>query len=96
VRVIDSLNLGSTGALPWTELARCVEGVEGEVPMVWRMASGTLLKTASPWVRDTVHGPVVEVWDVTLGVRTEDAGKHEADDTGVGGAGLSGRFTTGE
>jgi hypothetical protein len=33
VRVIDALNLGHSGRLPWTELVRRVEGVDGEVPV---------------------------------------------------------------
>lgn len=96
VRVTDSLNLGSTGALPWTELARRVDGIEGKVAMVWQMAPGTMLDTASPWVRDAVHGTVVQVGDVTLAVRTEDAGAHDVGNCGVGGEGITGRFTTGE
>ena len=31
LRLTDSLNSGSAGALPWSELARRVEGLDGEV-----------------------------------------------------------------
>lgn len=96
VRVTDSLNFGSTGALPWTELARCVEGLEGRVPMTWRMVPGTLLGTASPWAQDTAQGPVVNVGDITLSVRSEHAGAHDAGTAGAGPETPSGRFTTAE
>ncbi|MEV4902688.1 glycoside hydrolase family 15 protein [Citricoccus sp. NPDC055426] len=91
VRVTDSLNMGSTGALPWTELARCVDGVEGQVPMAWRVRPGTMLNGASPWVQHTGQGPVVRVGGVSLAVRSEQAGAHDA-----GPQTISGRFTTGE
>src|ERR1700760_3018523 len=46
VRVTDALNTGIAGPLPWTELARRVEGVRGHVPMRWAVAPGTCLNTA--------------------------------------------------
>lgn len=91
VRVTDSLNMGSTGALPWTELARCVDGITGRVPMVWRVAPGTMLNAASPWVQHTGQGPVVRVGEVSLAVRGEHTGEHD-----VGPQAIAGRFTTGE
>lgn len=88
VRVTDSLNVGSTGALPWTELARQVEGLDGEVEMTWSVTPGTLLATASPWIQDSVHGPVLRVGSLSLGVCTEGLGSPDSRD----GTGLSGRF----
>ncbi|MBI9113647.1 glycoside hydrolase family 15 protein [Sanguibacter suaedae] len=69
VRVTDSLNTGVAGRLPWSELARRVEGLEGTVALTWRVTPGTVLNTASPWVHDTVHGPVLRVDGVTHAVR---------------------------
>lgn len=89
VRVTDSLNLGSTGALPWTELARCVAGVEGQVPMAWQVVPGTMLDTASPWIRETLQCAVLQVGDVSLAVRSEGAGEHDVVKHTV-----TGRFTT--
>ena len=40
VRVIDSLNQGTNGPLPWAELARDIRPDRGEVPMRWRVAAG--------------------------------------------------------
>ena len=40
VRVVDALAVGRSGRLPWTELLRQVEGVEGSVPMRWAVRPG--------------------------------------------------------
>jgi GH15 family glucan-1,4-alpha-glucosidase len=69
VRVTDALNTGVAGRLPWSELARRVEGVTGRVPMRFAVAPGTCLNAASPWAHDTVHGTVLRVHDVTMAVR---------------------------
>jgi GH15 family glucan-1,4-alpha-glucosidase len=69
VRVTDALNTGVAGRLPWTELARRVDGVAGRVPMRFSVAPGTCLNSSSPWAHDTVHGTVLRVHDVTMAVR---------------------------
>jgi GH15 family glucan-1,4-alpha-glucosidase len=69
VRVTDALNTGVAGRLPWTELARRVDGVAGRVPMRFAVAPGTCLNASSPWAHDTVHGTVLRVHDVTMAVR---------------------------
>ena len=69
VRVTDGLNTGVAGRLPWTELARRVDGLAGRVPMHFAVVPGTCLNAASPWAHDTVHGTVLRVHDVTMGVR---------------------------
>jgi GH15 family glucan-1,4-alpha-glucosidase len=89
VRVTDALNTGVAGRLPWTELARRVEGVEGRVPMRFVVAPGTCLNSSSPWAHDTVHGTVFRVHDVTLAVRL--LGELETD---VGDHAVRGGFTT--
>ena len=40
VRVTDSLNSGAAGRLPWTELARRVECLDGHLEMVWELVPG--------------------------------------------------------
>ncbi|MGX5655972.1 glycoside hydrolase family 15 protein [Geodermatophilus nigrescens] len=70
VRVTDALNTGIAGRLPWVELARRVEGLEGSVTMRGTVRPGTCLNTVSPWVHDTTHGPVLRVAGLTLAVRT--------------------------
>jgi GH15 family glucan-1,4-alpha-glucosidase len=51
VRVLDSLNQGANGPLPWAELARDIRPEHGEVPMRWRVAAGTLFHRTRPWAR---------------------------------------------
>src|SRR5207237_2624251 len=38
VRVTEALTLQDGGLLPWVELARRIEGMEGSVPLEWRLA----------------------------------------------------------
>ena len=75
VRVTDSLNTGIAGRLPWAELARRVDGLEGSVAMTGRIVPGTCLNSASPWMHDTLHGRVLRLDGLTLAPRTlADAG----------------------
>ncbi|OBK30755.1 glycoside hydrolase [Mycobacterium asiaticum] len=86
VRVIDALNIGLDGRLPWTELVRRVEGVEGEVAMRWRVAPGTCFDTASPWARHTPHGTVLRLADINLGVSVSEGMDTEMTDQAIFGA----------
>jgi GH15 family glucan-1,4-alpha-glucosidase len=70
VRVTDSLNTGVAGRLPWSELARRIDGLAGSVRMRAVVAPGTAFNTASPWVHDTGPGSVLRLDGVTMGVRT--------------------------
>ncbi|UMB68819.1 glycoside hydrolase family 15 protein [Mycobacterium paraterrae] len=72
VTVTDALNVGIAGRLPWSELARRIDGVEGSVQMTWRVAPGTCFDTSSPWARKTPHGMVFRAQSVTLGVCVSD------------------------
>lgn len=81
VRVTDSLNTGVAGRLPWTELARRVDGVEGSVPVRFVARPGTCLGAVSPWIQQTVHGTVLRVDGLTMAVvSTEDYEVHDADE----------------
>jgi GH15 family glucan-1,4-alpha-glucosidase len=86
VRVIDALNLGHNGRLPWTELVRRVDGVDGEVPMRWRVAPGTCFNTASPWARRTPHGVVLRINNLNIGVCTSDDMEVEVSDQALFGS----------
>ena len=86
VRITDSLNTGVAGRLPWVELARRVEGLDGSVELTWAVAPGTMLGIASPWAYDTEHGTVLRVDGLTLAVRTlgiEDVQLADRDISGV-------------
>lgn len=70
VALTDSLNTGVAGRLPWSELARRVDGLDGQVRLRAVVKPGTALGTASPWVHDTVRGAVLRLHGITLAVRT--------------------------
>lgn len=89
VLVTDAIDTGISGRLPWGELARRIEGLEGEVEMEWAVEPGTCLGRFTPWCDRTAHGPVLRVGDLTVGVCTRDAGAPE-----VGHRSISGRFVT--
>lgn len=89
--VTESLNSGVAGRLPWTELARRVEGHDGSVRMTWAVAPGHLLGTVAPWLDDTAHGPALRAGLVSMAVRGIDHGPDAEPD---GGARLSGAFRT--
>ncbi|WP_432545115.1 glycoside hydrolase family 15 protein [Kineococcus sp. SYSU DK002] len=91
VRVTDSMNMGSTGRLPWGELCRLVEGLSGEVEMTWCVAPGSGLGAYAPWAEETRNGAVLRLDAVTLAVRTVDVGDTTFQDREV-----SGRFRTSE
>ncbi|MEH0108990.1 glycoside hydrolase family 15 protein [Tersicoccus sp. MR15.9] len=83
VRVTDSLNEGIAGRLPWVELARRIEGLAGTVPMRAVVTPGTALRTASPWLDDTVHGLVMRLDGLTLGVRAGDGTDVSVEDVSL-------------
>jgi GH15 family glucan-1,4-alpha-glucosidase len=90
-RMTDALVTGIAGRLPWVEIARRVDGVSGSVAFRWKVAPGTRLGTASPWLDDTTHGPVLRVGDVTVAVRGLDHRPRRHGDRA-----LRGGFTTAE
>ena len=85
VRVTDCLNVGSAGRLPWTELARRVEGLTGEVAMRWEFRPGDRFGQARPWV--TLHGqvPVVTDGDQNIALVVQGGGTSRAGAHHVGG-----------
>lgn len=98
VRITDSLNTGSAGPLPWTELARRVEGVEGTVELAWRVQPGDGLGRWSPWAELTSRGPVLHAGDLTLAVCSTGGPDPEVDGDAVLGTVVLGegeRFTLG-
>ena len=92
VRVTDSLNLSATGQLPWAELARLIEGVEGTVEMHWAVEPGDRFGSSRPWAETARDGtPIVRAGDQTLGIVCTDVGQ-----PAVGARGVRGRFQTRE
>jgi GH15 family glucan-1,4-alpha-glucosidase len=89
VRITDSVDTGLSGPLPWGELARRIEGLDGRVTMRWAVRPGTCLGRYQPWTETTEHGTVLRVGALTLGVRTDGIGAWEIGHRSVGG-----QFTT--
>ena len=73
VRVTEALNSGMSGRLPWTELARRVDGLEGTVPMRWRLSPGDRFGEARPWASWRAGAPVVVVQDQSLALLVHGA-----------------------
>lgn len=69
VRVTDCLNSGNAGALPWSELARRIEGLEGSVRLAFAVSPGNGLGRWQPWSEDRERGPVLHAGELTFGVR---------------------------
>jgi GH15 family glucan-1,4-alpha-glucosidase len=88
-RVTDALVTGVAGRLPWVELARRIDGVSGAVKFRWKVAPGSRLGTASPWIDTTTHGPVIRIDGVTIAVRGIDHGARRS-----GNQAIVGTFTT--
>ena len=88
-KLTDALVTGVAGRLPWVELARRIEGVSGSVKFRWKVAPGSMLGTASPWIDLTTHGPVVRIDGVTIAVRGIDNGARRSGNQAIAGA-----FTT--
>lgn len=86
-RITESLNSGPAGRLPWSELARRVEGLEGEVDFDLLYQPGTRAGTCSPWMSDTPNGCVHHVGPVMTMLRYPDRTRIDVcDDREVRGA----------
>jgi GH15 family glucan-1,4-alpha-glucosidase len=70
VRVTDALNVGLAGRLPWSELARRVEGLEGEVEMAWEFMPGDRSRQLEPRLSHRDGAPVVTIGEQLLAVVT--------------------------
>jgi len=86
VLITESINSTLAGRLPWSELARRIEGVEGEVVLNLRLRFGTAAETRSPWMAETAQGTVFHIADLLAMLRTsEDIQLTHCDDEKVEG-----------
>ena len=75
VRVTDAMNSTLAGRLPWCELARRIEGLEGRVTMRATIVFGTRADTISPWLQPNNNGcifhagPVLGLFRMSQSVR---------------------------
>lgn len=79
-RVTDSLNSGISGRLPWSELARRIQGLTGSVSFAIEMRPGRRLDEASAWQEPTLHGNVLHVDGIISALRTDENVERIADD----------------
>lgn len=71
-RVTDSLNSGNAGLLPWSELARRVEGLDGSVTLQLELRPGDGMRRWEPWLEDDDRGPLLHAGPLTLALRCSD------------------------
>ena len=71
VRVTDSLNTGNAGALPWSELARQVDGLAGAVELELVVQPGDGLGAWQPWTERERDAAVLHAGGLTLAVRAQ-------------------------
>ncbi|MBD4017746.1 glycoside hydrolase family 15 protein [Xanthomonas citri pv. citri] len=84
-RLTESLNSGEAGRLPWSELARRIEGIEGSVVFDLIYRPGTRAGEATPWQSETPNGRVHHVGPLMTMLRydKEAAQLLQCDDRGV-------------
>jgi GH15 family glucan-1,4-alpha-glucosidase len=70
VRVTDSLNSGISGRLPWSELGRRIEGLDGSVALRIEARAGARLDETTPWREASPHGDVLHVDGIVIAVRS--------------------------
>ncbi|MGH3049303.1 MAG: glycoside hydrolase family 15 protein, partial [Gaiellaceae bacterium] len=85
VRVTEALTLQDGGLLPWIELARRIEGVEGRVRMEWRVEPRFDWGRVDPTIARRNEIVVAEGSGLQLGVHSWGAGEPELDEQAVSG-----------
>lgn len=83
-RLTESLNSGPAGRLPWAELGRRIEGIEGKVNFEIAIDFGTQADTVSPYVAPNDNACVFHAGRI-LGMFLHDHNVHieRKDDMGV-------------
>ena len=70
VLLTESINSTLAGRLPWSELARRLEGLRGTVTFRLHLRFGTMIETRSPWRSDTFKGSVYHIGDLMAMLHT--------------------------
>lgn len=78
--LVESLNSGTAGRLPWTELARRVEGLDGTVRFRFLLRFGTRADMVSPYFTQTSNGKLFHIGDVMAALRCSDGVVIEQED----------------
>ena len=85
VRVTEALTLQDGGLLPWIELARRIEGVEGRVRMRWRVEPRFDWGREGPTVDHRGDIVVAESDGLQLGIHSWNAGEPRLEEDAVSG-----------
>jgi len=85
VRVTDVMTLPGRGLAPLRELARRVEGLEGRVPMRWRVEPRFDYGLAQTRIEPRAGCPVATSGNTALAVCGWNAGPVEVDEAGIAG-----------
>ncbi len=80
VRITDSLNSGISGRLPWSELARRVEGLEGIVECHVEVR-GARAVCRGAWREKSPHGEVLHLEGLITAFRSSDTVKRTEEST---------------
>ncbi|GAA4752111.1 glycoside hydrolase family 15 protein [Amnibacterium soli] len=99
VDVTDALVTGIAGRLPWMQLVRRIEGVEGAVAMRWIVVPGDALGDARPSRFDTGSVPLLRAGRTNITLTGDDVGRQDPVHPGNGpaddwGPDFRGAFTT--
>jgi GH15 family glucan-1,4-alpha-glucosidase len=86
VRVTEALTLQDGGLLPWVELARRIEGIEGSVPLEWRVEPRFDWGREDPQIQRRGDLLVADGSDVQLAVFSWDAGEVTAEENALAGS----------
>jgi GH15 family glucan-1,4-alpha-glucosidase len=86
VRATEALTLQDGGLLPWVELARRIEGVEGSVPLEWRMEPRFDWGREQPRIVHRGDRVVAEGGRLQLAVHSWDAGEVEPEKDALAGS----------
>jgi GH15 family glucan-1,4-alpha-glucosidase len=78
-RLTEALTLQDGGLLPWVELARRIEGMEGSVPLEWRVEPRFDWGREPPRIVRRAGRPVAEGGRLQLAVHSWDAGEVEVE-----------------
>lgn len=86
VRVTEALTLQDGGLLPWVELARRIEGIEGSVPLEWRLEPRFDWGRAQPRIQRREDLLTAEGAGLRLAVHSWDAGEVQAEEDALAGS----------
>ena len=84
VAVTDALVTGVAGRLPWSELARRIDGIDGTVEMRWSVVPGNTFDTEPVRRLDTVHGPILRAGSIDLVLVGFEHGRLDPHEPGAG------------